>query len=141
MLNIPVALFTKYSILLNKKQVPISVHNNYKKWLRYYLDFCHKYCHQYADKESLKHFMIKLHEKHQSPAMQEEAAKAVSLYYEMLQPTFPKDIKSVFCMGEEISDFYKKQKTCRIESIRREGVHTVPGDRKARISFFTEPGI
>lgn len=87
MLNIPSALFTKYSLLLNKKSVPVSVHNNYKKWLRYYLDFCHKYCHPYADTESLKYFMIKLHEKNQSPAMQEEAAQAVSLYYEMLQPT------------------------------------------------------
>ena len=35
--------------------------------------------------ESLKHFMVKLHEKNQSPAIQEEAAHAVSLYYEMLQ--------------------------------------------------------
>ncbi len=85
MLNIPAALFTKYSLLLNKKSVPNSLHNNYKKWLRYYVDFCHKYCHRYADKESLKHFMIKLQEKHQSPAMQEEAAQTVSLYYEMLQ--------------------------------------------------------
>lgn len=87
MLNIPAALFNKYSLLLNKKSVPVSVHNNYKKWLRYYLDFCHKYCHPYADEESLKYFMVKLHEKNQPPAMQEEAAKAVSLYYEMLQPT------------------------------------------------------
>lgn len=31
--------------------------------------------------------MIKLHEKHQAPAMQEEAAKAVTIYYEMLQTT------------------------------------------------------
>ena len=46
-------------------------------------DFCHKYCHRYADRESLKHFMLKLHEKHQSLAMQEEAAKAATLYYEM----------------------------------------------------------
>jgi len=38
MLNIPAVLFTKYSILLNKKSVPVSVHNNYKKWLRFYLD-------------------------------------------------------------------------------------------------------
>src|SRR3989338_6035427 len=87
MLNIPAALFTKYNLLLNKKSVPVSVHNNYKKWLRFYLDFCHKYCHQYADRESLKYFMIKLHEKNQSPVMQEEAAKAVSLYYEILQAT------------------------------------------------------
>ncbi|MDO8446713.1 MAG: integron integrase [Deltaproteobacteria bacterium] len=85
MLNIPAALFTKYSLLLNKKSVPISVHNNYKKWLRYYLDFCHKYCHRYADRESLKHFMIKLHEKNQPLSMQEEAGKAVAIYYEMLQ--------------------------------------------------------
>jgi hypothetical protein len=84
MLNIPAALSTKYSLLLNKKSVPNSLYNNYKMWLRYYLDFCHKYCHRYADRESLKHFMIKLHEKHQSLAMQEEAAQAVSLYYEML---------------------------------------------------------
>ena len=34
MLNIPAALFTKYSLLLNKKSVPVSVQNNYKKWLR-----------------------------------------------------------------------------------------------------------
>ena len=87
MLNIPAALFTKYNLLLNKKSVSVSVHNNYKKWLRFYLDFCHKYCHRYADRESLKHFMLKLHEKNQSTAMQEEAAKAVSLYYEMLQAT------------------------------------------------------
>ncbi|MBI5047979.1 MAG: integron integrase [Deltaproteobacteria bacterium] len=85
MLNIPAALFTKYSLLLNKKSVSNSLHNNYKKWLRYYLDFCHKYCHRYADRESLKHFMIKLHEKNQSTVMQEEAARAVAIYYEMLE--------------------------------------------------------
>lgn len=87
MINIPAALFTKYTLLLNQKTVPISVHNNYKKWLRYYLDFCHKYCHRYADRESLKHFMIKLHEKNQPLSMQEEAGKAVGFYYEMLEKT------------------------------------------------------
>lgn len=87
MINIPAALFTKYTLTLNKKSVPVSVHNNYKKWLRFYLDFCHKYCHRYADRESLNQFMIKLHEKNQSPTMQEEAAKAVRIYYEMLETT------------------------------------------------------
>lgn len=52
--------------------------------MRYYLDFCHKYCHGYAERESLKHFMIKLHEKNLSLAMQKEAARAVEFYYEML---------------------------------------------------------
>ncbi len=31
MLNIPAALFTKYSLLLDEKSVPNSLHNNYKK--------------------------------------------------------------------------------------------------------------
>jgi len=89
MINIPPALFTKYTLLLNKKSVTVTVQNNYKKWLRYYLDFCHKYCHRYADRESLKHFMIKLHEKNQPLSMQEEAAKAVGFYYEMLDDPAP----------------------------------------------------
>jgi len=33
MINIPTALFSKYSSILTKKSVPVSVHNRYKKWL------------------------------------------------------------------------------------------------------------
>lgn len=73
---------------MNKKSVPVSVHNNHKKWLRYYLDFCHKYYHRYADRESLKHFMVKLHEKHQSLASQAEATQAVSFITRCCKP-FP----------------------------------------------------
>jgi hypothetical protein len=43
MLNIPNELWSKYGAILNKKTVPVSFHNHYKKWLRYYLDYCHKY--------------------------------------------------------------------------------------------------
>lgn len=79
MLNIPAALFTKYNMLLSKKSVQASLHNDYKKWLRYYLDFCHNNCYGYAEKESLKHFIVKLHEKHQSPVKQDAATQVVSL--------------------------------------------------------------
>jgi hypothetical protein len=34
----------------SKKPVPASAHNNYKKRLRYYLDFCHKYRLPYTSK-------------------------------------------------------------------------------------------
>lgn len=79
MLNIPAALFTKYNMLLSKKSVQASLHNNYKKWLRYSLDFCHNYCHGHISSESLKHIIIKLHRKCQSPVMQDAAAQVVSL--------------------------------------------------------------
>ncbi len=85
MINIQTALLSNYSSILTKKYVPVSVHNNYKKWLRFYLDFCHKYGQPYASRDSLKRYIDKLHEKNQSPEHQKEVANAVSLYYEMLQ--------------------------------------------------------
>ena len=57
MLNIPAALFTKYSLLLNNKSVLVSVHNNYKKWLRYFLDFHSKYHFLDSSSKSLKQFL------------------------------------------------------------------------------------
>lgn len=42
MLRITNALFTEYAAHLNKRKVPQAYYAEYKKWLRYYLDFCHK---------------------------------------------------------------------------------------------------
>jgi hypothetical protein len=47
--------------------------NYYKKWLRYYLDFCQKYNHPISTKESLGAFIKKLQQKNQT-------LDAVSLY-------------------------------------------------------------
>jgi len=66
-------------MLLSKKSVQASLHNDYKKWLRHYLDFCHNHWHGYAEKESLKHFIVKLHEKYQSPIKQDATAQVVFL--------------------------------------------------------------
>jgi len=56
-----------------------------KKWLRYYLDFCHKYHAVPTRRESLSLFLGKLQEKKQTKAQQRQASDAVSLYYELLQ--------------------------------------------------------
>jgi predicted phosphoadenosine phosphosulfate sulfurtransferase len=84
MFNIPNELWSKYGMILTKKTIPVSFHNHYKKWLRYYLDYCHKYKQPYSDRQSLKKFTEKLQEKNQSPEQQKEAVQAVSIYYEML---------------------------------------------------------
>ncbi|MFH1563556.1 MAG: site-specific integrase [Nitrospirota bacterium] len=44
MINIPTDILSQYSSILAKKSIPIFYQYDYKKWLRYYLDFCHKSC-------------------------------------------------------------------------------------------------
>jgi len=39
MLLIPNTLFTEDVAHLNKMKIPVACFNEYKKWLRYYLDF------------------------------------------------------------------------------------------------------
>ena len=43
MSEIPSQIFLLYDELLAKAAVPERFHFFFKKWLRYYLDFCHKY--------------------------------------------------------------------------------------------------
>ena len=58
-------------------------HPFYKKWLRYYLDFCVKYHYESSSKESLPHFIQKLRHKKQNNQQQRQASYAISLYYEI----------------------------------------------------------
>ena len=81
MIKIPDALLIKYDQLLVKSGVPPREYAAYKKWLRFYLDFCKKYNHPYAGTESLSLFCDKLKEKRQNDAQRLQAQLAVKLYY------------------------------------------------------------
>lgn len=81
MLNIPEALQKKYNRLLIQKEISADNHSDYKKWLRFYLDFCKKYQHPYADSKSLSLFLTKLEGKKQTDYQQTQAKQAVLLYY------------------------------------------------------------
>ena len=87
MLSIPSVLQTQYTLYLSKKSVPDPWHPSYSKWLRYYLDFCHKYHFESASprskQKSLPAFLKKLEAKKQTPAQQQQAAQAIECYYEM----------------------------------------------------------
>ena len=72
-----------YETHLNNKAIKKNEIFNYKKWLRYYLDFCFKYRHQQSDKASLKFFISKLKEKKQTEAQIKQAFHAISLFYEL----------------------------------------------------------
>jgi hypothetical protein len=43
MINIQNSVFDNYVASLKKQEIPPALHADYKKWLRYYLDFCAKY--------------------------------------------------------------------------------------------------
>jgi len=60
MLKVPAALLKKYDRLLVNSDVPPLEYESYKKWLRYYLDFCKKYQHEYTNSKSLHLFINKL---------------------------------------------------------------------------------
>jgi integron integrase len=68
-------------VLLTNSAVPPDHYKDFRKWLRYYLDFCQKYQHPYADENSLLLFLKKLKQKNQPADQRAQAQKAVRLYY------------------------------------------------------------
>jgi integrase len=83
MKQIPANIQARYESLLFEKTVPKIEHYYYKKWLRYYLDFCIKYHYESSSKESLPHFIQKLQDKKQNNQQQRQASDAISLFYEI----------------------------------------------------------
>jgi integron integrase len=83
MLLVPNSVFNNYLAHLKKRGLPVERFAEYKKWLRYYLDFCDKYPVPDSKSERVRMFTDKLSEKKQTQDQRERAAHAVSLYFEM----------------------------------------------------------
>lgn len=83
MITVPSKLQGQFDDLMRQVAVPRQLWWQYKKWLRYYLDFCQKYNFPAAHFSSLEPFLCKLREKNQTIAQQEQAACAIRLYYKI----------------------------------------------------------
>ena len=83
MLKIPSVIEARFEAALAEKAVPQRLNFHYKKWLRYYLDFCHKYQLDKSANQSLSDFVKKLREKRQNDQQQKQAAHAISIFYEI----------------------------------------------------------
>ena len=83
MIVIPSVVQMRFQKYLREKAIPHNMYRIYMKWLRYYLDFCAKYQQPSKQKESLPAFILKLQQKHQSPAQQEQAARIIKLNHEL----------------------------------------------------------
>ncbi len=81
MLQIPDQLATKFTIHVSQQGIPPEQHRYYLKWLRYYLDFCHKYHFKEGTDGSLSAFLEKLDQKKQSLQLQQQAKQAVQFYF------------------------------------------------------------
>lgn len=70
MKHIPPKISSLFDDHLNDKAIPKKEIFNYRKWLRYYLDFCLKYGHNQLDKSNLNLFIEKLKERRQTEQQQ-----------------------------------------------------------------------
>lgn len=83
MLSIPSNITALYDTLLVQRLVPKPEWGLYKKWLRFYLDFCDKYHLVAADQSSLPAFIDKLRSKNQSEMSCLHAQQAVLLFFSL----------------------------------------------------------
>ncbi len=81
MLSIPPDILKQFDADLEKKAVPLPIRADYRKWLRYYLDFRAKYQLPDSRSEQVRLFVEKLREKNQTSKQQEQAAHALSLFF------------------------------------------------------------
>ncbi|MBW1784006.1 MAG: integron integrase [Deltaproteobacteria bacterium] len=92
MKEIPPEIRVFYDAQLVRESVPDTSRFHYRKWLRYYLDFCSKYGFNQSNKESLPYFINKLKEKKQTERQQKQAFHAISLYFDVALPDKVKDV-------------------------------------------------
>lgn len=81
--KLPDKLNQQFSDFLINKKLSDKDSHFYKKWLRFYWDFCHKYQHDVFHSGSFPLFLKKLQDKNQSEQQQNQAKQAVSLFFEM----------------------------------------------------------
>lgn len=93
MKKITSALNAQFKTLLAQNKITPNHHAHYLKWLRNYLDFCHKYVFDESSPQSLPNFIKKLKEKKQTAAQQKQAGSAIHIYYNLIQPESGDQIK------------------------------------------------
>ena len=101
MISIPDAVIAAYEAHLSKRGIPVALRAEYRKWLRYFHDFCHKYAVSGSEAERIRLFCVKLRDKKQSESQMEQVAHAISPYFEMQrQQTQARQQHANFPVGE-----------------------------------------
>lgn len=85
MLAVPETVIEQYKQFLGKKGISESHHDDYVKWLRYFLDFGAKYHLPTSKTEQIQQFGAKLQAKRQSEFQRQQANHAVFLFFELVR--------------------------------------------------------
>ena len=85
MVPIPKHILVQFNNVLRQRAVAESLHIHYRKWLRYFPDFCERYPPPEAKSERVRLFIEKLKSKKQTPQQCAQAAHAISLFFESRQ--------------------------------------------------------
>jgi len=80
MIHVSRELLAAFDSRLAAEGIPERLHRFYRKWLRFYFDFCQRYGHDPSRPESLQPFLAKLAEKRQPGNLRNQAAHAISIY-------------------------------------------------------------
>jgi len=83
MVPVPRDVMNSFVEQLHLRAIPPGKIEHYKKWLRYYFDFSSKYLHEQDQSEKVRRFLDKLKGKGQSSLQCQQAAHAVSVYFEI----------------------------------------------------------
>jgi hypothetical protein len=78
---IPGDILMQFNAVLTQKAVPSSLHDDYQKWLKYYLDFRVKYPPPDVKSEQVRLFIEKMRSKGKSGKDLYHAAQALSLFF------------------------------------------------------------
>jgi hypothetical protein len=82
-IKVPANRIKEYTTFIELQRVPQRHQHYYAKWLRYYIDFCHKYGFPDRETRSLYAFLEKLEEKKQAEYLRKQAYHAVTLFQTM----------------------------------------------------------
>jgi len=78
--SIPLQLQTEFETLLRSRSVPTGLYPFYRKWLRFFLDFCQKYRFPETERKSQDYFLRKLQGKKQiNVQQQQQASHAITI--------------------------------------------------------------
>ncbi len=78
---IPENLLAQFDAILKQRNIPVNAHSDYRKWLRYFLDFRAKHSLPDSWSDQVRLFAEKLRSKNQTMKQLAQAADAVSLFF------------------------------------------------------------
>jgi hypothetical protein len=85
MIALPEKLIQAFNAHMVKSGVSAHLQSHYRKWLWFYVDFCHKYRLPYSDAANLRPFLQKLWTKGNRKKLRVQNQDAVERYHRMLK--------------------------------------------------------